>query len=301
MPYALRDTDLGDSEAIMSKNKKRTKKYLWLRILAGLIIICAFIIADSAYRLTVTRYELGYADLPETFDGFRIVQLSDLHGMEFGRDNERLIRAVKKAEPDLIAMTGDYIESAGDLPATESLLKGIREIAPIYFVGGNHDWASGDMDKLRGLLVKYGVIYMENDYELYEKDGGSILICGAADPNSWADMETPEELAEEAAAEYPDRFTLFIAHRNNWPDIYPKLDVDLIICGHGHGGVVRLPIVGGLLGTEHNLFPKYDDGVFKSGRYNMVVSRGIGGNGAIKIPRFLNNPEIVVTELKKLS
>lgn len=259
-----------------------------------LAVICVLLL-DSNLRLTVTEYDVSSQRLPEAFDGYKIVQLSDLHTMEFGKDNRRLVRKVAAQSPDMIALTGDFIESAEDLPVVEALVKQLSEIAPVYFTSGNHDAASKAIEELKNTVNSNGGYYLSNEYVLLERENSSIVLAGVEDPNCYADMPHVDEVCTEIDAAFPDSYMILMAHRNEFPVSYPDLPCDLIFTGHGHGGVFRLPIVGGLVGTDLKLFPKYDAGVFPSGRYQMVVSRGLGGFPFY--PRLLNNPEIVVVTL----
>lgn len=270
----------------------------FLTFIIALLLLSAFFL-DGQKRLQVSRYDCPVAALPEEFEGFRIVQLSDLHGAEFGRNNRRLIEKVREEKPDIIALTGDFIEEADDLRATKTLLPELVKIAPCYFVTGNHEWASGGMDALRAQLEQAGIRYLENEYEPIRRGDGALLVCGVEDPNSWADLVTPDVLAAEAAAAYPGIPILLLGHRNYWVREYPALSVELILCGHGHGGLVRLPGFGGLVGTDRLLFPEYTEGMHRSGTYHMVVSRGLGS--IYGLPRLFNNPEIVVATLKEES
>jgi len=282
--------NLPPKDVIVTKKRK-----LWKMLLFLLLIICA-LLADSKYRLSVTEYEIGSHLLPEAFDGFTIVQLSDLHGAEYGTDNCRLVEKTAKLSPDIIALTGDFIESPEQLPVTEALLRQLTDIAPVYFTSGNHDWASGCVNDLKQTVTDCGGIYLSNEAVTLERDGQSIILAGVEDPNSRADMIRPDALLQQVSTQNPDKYIVLLAHRNDFVTKYPALPCDVIFTGHGHGGVVRLPLIGGVIGTERNLFPTYDAGLFESGRYTMVVSRGLGD--APLIPRFLNNPEIVTVTLR---
>ncbi|NCB51782.1 MAG: metallophosphoesterase [Clostridia bacterium] len=271
---------------------KKHKKHILIKILAALIIICAAALLYSKYGLTVTRYEIASDRLPDSFDGFRIVQLSDLHGSEFGGDNERLVRAVSEEEPDIIVMTGDFIdENEMEIPEVETLVEKLVPIAPVYFISGNHDWAGGEIEELAEMLVSTVVTYLRNEYITLESEGQHIVLAGVEDPNGRADMIKPDELVDIINKEFPDSFIVLLGHRNYWIERYPDLEVDIIMCGHSHGGIVRLPGVGGLIGASGDLFPDYEAGLYTSGRYSMVVSRGLGNS--VSAPRFLNTPEIV--------
>ena len=252
--------------------------------------------AYSKYDLQPSEYTVTSAMLPAEFDGFRIVQLSDLHGARFGKENSRLVSAVLGQKPDLIALTGDLVTTEADLPAVEELLKGISGAAPAYFVCGNHEWASDCAEKIWALMEKYGVRCLSNRYEPLVLGGGRIIVAGAEDPNGRADMPKPDEFIAGLRREYPEDFILLLGHRNYWVQQYPSLPVQLILSGHAHGGIVRLPLIGGLLDVHHRLGAQYETGLYKSGSYVMVVSRGLGNS--IIVPRLFNPPELVTVVLK---
>ncbi len=267
-----------------------------LAVLLMLAALFALLFADSANRLVTTDYTVTSARLSADFDGFRIVQLSDLHAAEFGKDNARLVRAVAAAQPDLIVLTGDFIEAEDQIPVTLALARQLVPLAPVYFVSGNHDWASHAISALFDGLADAGVTCLRNEFVTLQRGAGSIVLAGVDDPNGLADMLKPDEVAAAVQAEHPGAFTVLLGHRNYWVEEYPTLPVDVILCGHAHGGVVRLPGVGGLIGTDRTLFPDYTAGMFASGQYQMIVSRGLGQ--IAQLPRLLNNPEIVCLTLR---
>lgn len=277
-----------------NKPMKKCKIKFW-QVFTLLLLLLAVLLADSAGRVVVSEYIVSSPLLSEAFDGFRIVQLSDVHGAEFGEGNGVLLEKVKEAAPDLIALTGDLIDKDTEMAAVNRLLEGLTAIAPVYFVSGNHEWGDGDFDALRTLLDKHSVTYLQNEHLLLERGEASIVLAGVEDPNGWKDMPTPEETVDIILEEQGECFTVLLGHRNYWVEEYPDLMVDLILCGHAHGGIIRLPFVGGVIGTGRELFPDYVDGAFESGRYTMIVSRGLG---SAPIPRFLNNPEIVSVTLQ---
>ena len=267
-----------------------------LAVLLMLAALFALLFADSANRLVTTDYTVTSARLSADFDGFRIVQLSDLHAAEFGKDNARLVRAVAAAQPDLIVLTGDFIEAEDQIPVTLALARQLVPLAPVYFVSGNHDWASHAISALFDGLADAGVTCLRNEFVTLQRGAGSIVLAGVDDPNGLADMLKPDEVAAAVQAEHPGAFTVLLGHRTYWVEEYPTLPVDVILCGHAHGGIVRLPGVGGLIGTDRTLFPDYTAGMFASGQYQMIVSRGLGQ--IAQLPRLLNNPEIVCLTLR---
>ena len=281
--------------------KTKGKKHRGRGCLTALIILAliaaaaAFLIKDSRDDLEISRYEVKSQKLPESFDGFKIVQLSDLHGAEFGEDGIGLVEKVKELEPDIIALTGDFVTDEGDLAAVKKLAGRLTELCPVYFVSGNHEFGSGLAVKVRNILERAGVKYLSNEYLTISRGEDEILLGGVEDPLAYADMLSPDELAQKMNDAAPDAFKILLGHRNYWMTEYPELPVDLIFCGHAHGGLIRIPGVGGLIGTDRRLFPDFDAGQFNNGRYTLIVSRGLGNS--VPIPRVFNRPEIVCVEL----
>ena len=266
---------------------------------AAAAILTGTLLLDSRYNIDVTEYTLPFETLPAEFDSFRIALVSDLHGWSFGENNRRLAKLITDSEPDLIAITGDMISRAEHFQAVENLLRGIEGTAPIYYINGNHEWGGRLTAQAEALMEKYGAICLSNEFEAFEKDGRSIVICGAEDRNGPADMPTPYALAEKLRKEYPDNFVLWLYHRNDTILKYPRLPVDLVLSGHAHGGIIRLPGIGGLLDVRASFGAEYESGLYTLGRLKMLVSRGLGNSGMI--PRFLNRPELPVITLKSLS
>ncbi len=281
--------------------KTKGKKHRGRGCLTALIILAliaaaaAFLIKDSRDDLEISRYEVKSQKLPESFDGFKIVQLSDLHGAEFGEDGMELVEKVKELEPDMIALTGDFVTDEGDLAAVEKLAARLTELCPVYFISGNHEFGSGLAVKVRNILERAGVKYLSNEYLTISRGEDGILLGGVEDPLAYADMLSPDELAQKMNDAAPDAFKILLGHRNYWMTEYPELPVDLIFCGHAHGGLIRIPGVGGLIGTDRRLFPDFDAGEYNNGRYTLIVSRGLGNS--VPIPRAFNRPEIVCVEL----
>lgn len=281
--------------------KTKGKKHRGRGCLTALIILAliaaaaAFLIKDSREDLEISRYEVASQKLPESFDGFKIVQLSDLHGAEFGENGMGLVEKVKELEPDIIALTGDFVTDEGDLAAVEKLAARLVKLCPVYFVSGNHEFGSGLAVKVRNILERAGVKYLSNEYLTISRGDDEILLGGVEDPLAYADMLSPDELAQKMNDAAPDAFKILLGHRNYWMTEYPELPVDLIFCGHAHGGLIRIPGVGGLIGTDRRLFPDFDAGQFNNGRYTLIVSRGLGNS--VSIPRIFNRPEIVCVEL----
>ena len=252
--------------------------------------------------LSVEEYTFSSPALPQGWAGARIVHLSDLHGKEFGTDSARLLRAVAEAAPELIVITGDIADSKSGTDALPPLLQGLAQIAPTYYISGNHEWAAGLIGQLRQLFDESGVTYLRNEYVALQRGGETLVLAGIEDPNGYADQKTPQQLAAELYANQGDPFWLLLAHRNNhFPGEYCLLGADLTLCGHGHGGIWRLPFTDGLISTTMEWFPSYTNGLYTCdcGQCDgsaVFVHRGLGNSP--RIPRLFNRPEVAVITLQ---
>ncbi len=277
------------------KQRRRRRWWPWLLLLAAFFCIALY---RSNKTLSVERYTFADPALPAGFEGLRIVQLSDLHGAVFGEDNADLIAAVAAEEPDLIVLTGDIQDRFRETPPqyTWDLGAAMAAIAPTYFVTGNHEWAVGDVPELKEGLAEAGVTVLSNTYTVLERGGDRLVLAGIDDPNGYADQKTPEELAEEIRQEQGEAPWLLLAHRNNlFEDRYSALGADLVISGHGHGGMIRLPFTDGLIGVDRTLFPSYTDGFYAHNGARVFVSRGLGSSGPSF--RLFNRPQVAVLTL----
>ena len=274
------------------------RRALWLvpavALLAGFGWYENRTIRTSVYRLESAR-------LPEAFSGLRIAQLSDLHGAVFGCENARLLAAVRGAEPDIIALTGDLADEYAPDDGLGSFLRALCEIAPVFYVTGNHEWVMPRAQRraLLALLDACGVVRLQNEYRLLRRGGESIVIAGVDDPNGPLDQKTPAQLMREVrdgAGE--DAYVLMLAHRNDQLPLWAELGADTVLCGHGHGGIIRLPLLGPVCGTHYELFPDDAEGVYRQGGTAQVVSRGLGQSRRIPF-RLMNRPELTLVILER--
>ena len=271
-------------------------------VLAALLLVLAlalFLRWDNT-ALQVTTFDPAFPDLPPGFDGCRIVVLSDLHGAVFGEDNQRLFQTVAAQEPELIFLLGDLEDRyRGPTPLyPAAVAEGLCAIAPTYYVTGNHEWAIGSVPELKAELTDCGVTVLDNRYVPLERGGDTLLLAGIDDPNGYAGQKTPEALAAEVEAAAPDGFWLPLAHRNDrFAGQYSLLGADLVLSGHGHGGVIRLPFTDGLLSTNRTFFPSYTAGLYEKNGSTLFVTRGLGNSG--KTVRVFNRPEVAVVTLHR--
>jgi predicted MPP superfamily phosphohydrolase len=277
---------------------KKKKSFPARRLVCALLLLAGFGWYEND-ALQLTTCAAASALLPASFRGFRVAVLSDLHGKEFGGQNSRLLAAVKAQRPNLVALCGDLADRGEDTGRLEPLLKGLSALAPTVYVTGNHEWSMTRKERqaLFDLLDSCGVTRLRNDYRVLTKNGESIVVAGVDDPNGPADQKTPEELVAEIRADRGNAYILALCHRNDRLSQWAKLRVQLVLSGHAHGGVVRLPFLGGVFGTRGELFPEYDAGVYKEGGTTMYVSRGLGQTRWLPV-RLLNRPELAVITLQ---
>ena len=283
----------------MTVKKKRIIAFAVVAaILLALIIWTAW--GNTALQLNV--YTISSDRLPEAFDGYRIAHVSDLHNAELGKDNEKLIDMLQEAKPDIIAITGDIIDSRNtDIDIALRFTKAAMEIAPCYYVTGNHEARVSEYDELKAGLIEQGVVVLEDATTEISLDGDTITLIGVNDPSYqtdylFGDSETVMNGKLQEISDAKNGFTVLLSHRPELFEIYADNNMDLVLSGHAHGGQFRLPFVGGLVAPNQGFFPKYDAGLYTEVNTNMVVSRGIGNS--ILPFRFNNRPEVILIELK---
>ena len=251
--------------------------------------------------LEINGYTILSSRLPERFDGYRIAHISDLHNAEFGKDNEKLLGILQDTDPDIIAITGDLVDSRNtDLGVALQFTEAAMEIAPCYYVSGNHAARISEYNELKEGLKGQGVIVLEDERFELEQSGEKIAILGVRDPSFQTgylsgDSETVIKATLGNISEAENEFTMLLSHRPELFEVYADYNIDLVLSGHAHGGQIRLPFLGGLVAPNQGLFPKYDAGLFSEGNTNLSVSRGIGNS--IFPLRMNNRPEVVIIEL----
>lgn len=278
-------------------------KWRLMRVLILLLVIaavCAVFFQWSNHAIQIAYFAQSFSDLPSGFDGCKLVVLSDLHGAYFGEENTQLFEITAQEQPDYIFYLGDLEDLYhGPHPGyAEQIADGLSEIAPAYYVTGNHEWAIGDVPALKERLIAHGMSVLSNQSEILERNGDQVILAGIDDPNGYADQKTPEELAVEIYAEWGDPFWILLAHRNDhFPTQYALLGADLAISGHGHGGLIRLPFTDGLISTDRTLFPSYTAGLYEKNGSILFVTRGLGNSGSTF--RLFNRPEVAVLTLHR--
>lgn len=263
------------------------------RFIPRLFLIAAIIftaVGLSKTKPELTAYSYISHKLPQSFDGYRIVQISDYHNKDFGDAQADVIGLVKDAMPDAVFLTGDMVDgNHEDIDASRELLEGIYGIAPMYYVTGNHELsmkAQRQYSEFRKLMSVYGVTELDGGHIRLYKGEGSIKVYGIGYGR--------HGILQKLEAADQSEFNILLYHGSDDFDLIAPYGYDLVFSGHAHGGIVRLPVVGGVFGNRGKLFPEFDSGLFKRGDSTLVSSRGMGDS---YVPRFYNNPEVLMLEL----
>jgi len=279
-------------------NSGRKKKMIVLIIVLAAIV---FVIWQNNC-ITVTRSEFKNLRIPAEFDGLTIAHISDLHNKSFGRNQSRLLERLADISPDIIVVTGDLIDRRKyNLDIAMDFIEGALNIAPVFYVSGNHEAWSGEFSLIKERLEQAGVTVLDDaGYELFRQNS-SILLLGLSDPdfltNSYL-QGTDTSVMENQLSKWDqyNKFKILLSHRPELFDLYAVHNMDLIFAGHAHGGQFRLPFIGGLVAPDQGLFPKYTSGFHVKDNSAMYVSRGLG-NSIIPV-RVFNRPEIIVVTLR---
>ena len=281
----------------------KTRRYIFISaiILTGALV---FLIIWGNTAISLSEITVENERLPLSFDGYTIAHVSDLHDAEIGKDNESLIKLLKDASPDIIAITGDLVDcNRVDIEHSLDFMKEALKIAPCYYVSGNHEaWLTDENYQiLESSLLSLGVTILHGEEAFIEKDGDKISISGISDPD-FAMKNNKSSLSHMSVDNLKsitdfDGFKIFLSHRPEYFDNYVDAGYELVLSGHAHGGQVRIPFLGGVAAPNQGLFPEYDSGLYSKSDTNMIVSRGIG-NSIIPI-RINNRPEVILITLKR--
>ncbi|WP_432358206.1 metallophosphoesterase [Sporosarcina sp. UB5] len=270
-----------------------------------LFIIIVLLVGIYLYKdnttIGVTFIEIEASGLPKSFNNYRIVQLSDIHDSNFGDNNSDLVSKVKLLSPDVIFITGDFIDrNRYDLEQSLEIVKQLHGVAPFYYVTGNHEISTNDQSRIKNELTALGVHVLTNEsLTIDSAQGDKFVIGGIEDPlsSNLDEKEYVEQVIDKTFKDAPDElYKILLSHRPEQFDVYADRQIDLVFSGHAHGGQIRIPGIGGLIAPGQGWFPKYSSGVHEMDRTTMIVNRGLG-NSIVPI-RVFNRPEIVAVTLK---
>jgi predicted MPP superfamily phosphohydrolase len=269
----------------------RYKKLIIVTI-TGILFILFLLWQNNA--IVVTEYLYQTSKISSHFDGFKIAQVSDLHNKEFGKNQRQLIDKLRKANPDIIVLTGDQIDSKKTkIDIVYVFVQEALKIAPVYYISGNHEaWLSTkDWNNLMGGLMPLGAIPMDNRVmEITKSDELGFYLLGLSDSHL-----SDHTLTNQNSDLPGDRLQILLAHEPQYLENYSLGVVDLVLSGHAHGGQFRIPGLGGLVAPGQGFFPKYTSGPYQANKTTMIVSRGLG-NSIIPI-RIFNRPQVIIVKL----
>jgi len=273
----------------MKKNNKLVKWIVILLIAVSIFLFCYY----ENHHLVVTEYHYRNEKVNGALNGYRIVQLSDVHNAVFGKNNQSLLEMVRKQDPNIIVVTGDLVDSNHtNTDKALALVEQLTTICPVYYVTGNHEyWLSNEIqEKLMRGLSNAGVTCLMDETKEILVGNDSFSLMGLDDNSLF--NSTLQDLMN---ADHDD-FTVVLAHEPQYLQQYSKTGVDLVLSGHAHGGQFRLPFLGPVVAPDQGFFPEYTEGIHILGDTTMIISRGLG-NSVIPV-RLFNDPEIVTVILE---
>lgn len=274
----------------MKMRKIPHKKILILILI--IIILIPFCLFQNKH-LVITTYTYESEKLGADLDGYRIVQISDLHNAEFGKENKKLLETIRSCSPDIIVITGDLVDSNHtNVERAVAFVKEAVKIAPVYYVTGNHEYwldPSENEQMMQGILAA-GAYDLDDEAVCIEKGDSSFMLIGLDD------QHLSDETLKNLLQEQKNELSIVLAHEPQYLQNYANAGADLVLTGHAHGGQIRLPFVGGIVAPDQGFLPEYTSGKYNRADTEMIVSRGLG-NSIIPV-RLFNYPEVVCVELR---
>lgn len=252
----------------------------------------------------ITNYIYSNSKLPMGFEGYKILQISDLHNKDF---KGRLSEKIREINPNIIVITGDLIDRRSTkIEVALEFTKDLVKVAPTYYISGNHEQLSGRYDEVKRELEKIDVRIMDGSYTVLSEKGHRIGLMGIPDPTITQSEETYlysdnrayiKNSLEVLLEDVDTDFNILLSHRPELFGSYRDMGIDLVFSGHAHGGQIRIPFIGGLFAPNQGFFPQYTSGIHREAETSMVVSRGLGNS--IFPLRVFNRPELVVVTFQR--
>ncbi len=276
--------------------KIKSKKVRIISLILILLITVAVFAFDT--RLNTVFYTVE----TDKFKGsVRLALLCDLHSCAYGTDQKQLIKAIQDQKPDAVVLGGDIFDDALAHDNAEILLQAVTESYPCFYVTGNHEYWSDDVEEIFTLLRGYDVTILQGSGETLILNGCALNICGIDDPEAEDAFGEPDLMQEQLDSLKPlgqnGLFTVLLAHRPEYVHIYLEYPFDLILSGHAHGGQWRIPgVLNGLFSPGEGWFPRYAGGNYSFENTTMIVSRGLAKKSG-GVPRVFNRPELVIIDI----
>jgi predicted MPP superfamily phosphohydrolase len=269
-----------------------------------ILLLFAALIVAAFYNGPVLRRYTVYTELGDEGSTVDFVVIADLHNTLHGENQETVISKIIKQNPDAILMVGDMIDNFSSTNNSRIFLERAVEIAPCYYVTGNHEFWTWKANEIVEIIKSYGVTVLRNENELIEINSIPINICGMDDPDvirystdeKYTSMQGAKDLLEPFNGLKEDSYNILLAHRPELIEIYKDYNFDLVLSGHAHGGQVRIPLIlNGLYAPNQGWFPKYAGGEYKHGELTHIVSRGLSIYP--NMPRIFNPTEVVCVKV----
>lgn len=274
--------------------KKAKKVFVYLFALGVISLIIA--LPGISYDVEITNYDFKSDKISGKI---RVVFISDLHSCHYGENQTELTNSIKELNPDVVLLGGDIFDD--DIPPrdAEIFIRYCASQCPTYYVAGNHDFWSNNIEELKQKTRDAGAVVLQGDCSTLAIGHDTINICGVDDPTEIKNDSLMQQLQYADAKADKKHYTILLSHRPEIVDMYKEFSFDLILAGHAHGGQWAIPFLlkNGLLAPDQGLFPKYTNGLYEIGHSKMIVSRGLAKEST-RVPRIYNTPEIVYIELK---
>lgn len=261
--------------------------------LMGIFLVVFWRVA-SCERLRVCEYVVRSEKVTEEI---RLAVVADLHSTFYGEEQEELVEAIRAGEPDVVLLVGDLADDKVPHEGTEIFLEKIGRVYPCFYVSGNHEYWSGEIDRIKEMIASYGVTVLERENKVITVGEQRIEICGVDDLDGFDGfLEGWKKQLTACEKQLDGRYySVLLSHRPELVEYY-RDRFDLVVSGHAHGGQVRIPgVLNGLLAPNQGWFPAYAGGRYELGETVMIVSRGLCLNW---LPRIFNRPELVFVNLQ---
>lgn len=269
--------------------------------ISGMIGAASLAYYHQNKTIKVSTHEISSEKLPEKFKGFKIAQVSDIHCEKIGGSDQLFLQTLKKENPDIIVITGDVLDSyRNNFEIAYNILAQIAEIAPCYYVSGNHELRlDNEYKELKLVLDKLGIINLCNSFREIYKDGDSIILSGVEDFNYFIKQDISNYYSNHRnmllSLYHPEKYNILLAHRPEKFFVYSEVGYDLIFSGHAHGGQWNIPFLGRIFSPSQGYFPEYTHGCYTAKNSNMIISQGLGNSS---FPMRINNRlELIIVTL----
>ena len=283
----------------------------WLILIGVILVLCIAEWMREIFTFKITHYDIVSEKLNKLTKKKRIVFLTDLHNNSYGQNNERLLAAVKRQEPDMILIGGDMLVGKPEMSTkvAEDFVENLTEICPVYYANGNHEQRmkiyperfGTKYQEYKSRVEHWGVRFLENEHVDLMFENLPVQIHGLEIPREGYKKFRKTnvslvQIEERIGKADSSKYQILLAHNPIYADTYLDWGADLVLSGHLHGGIVRLPGFGGIITPQFRMFPKYSGELSLKDEKSVVVSKGLGTH-TIKI-RFLNPAEMIVLHLQ---